>query len=173
MVRGVCTYPLCSMAGLRNFYIIFSVLVMFSCFPHKHQSRLPSECIFCSIGEHSATRIVYQDEDVIAFHDIKPAANTHLLVVPTRHIGTVKSLRKEDYELVQKMKVVGQRLLREQGYSEDNIRLGFHIPPFNSIDHLHLHCLGLPFRNWWIGGKYSRNTPLWFNSIDTILEKLK
>ncbi|ORY07189.1 HIT-like protein [Basidiobolus meristosporus CBS 931.73] len=160
------------MSGLRNFYIVTTVILMFSCFPSRHQSRLPSECVFCTISEHSGTRMVYQDEDVIAFHDIRPAAKTHLLVVPTKHIETVKALQGHDYTTVKKMEAVGRRLLREQGYTEENTRLGFHIPPFNSINHLHLHCLGLPFRNWWIGGKYSHNTPLWFISVEKVLEKL-
>jgi len=52
--------------------------------------------------------------------------------------------------------------------------LGFHIPPFTSVGHLHLHLLGLPFKNWVKSCKYkSIRFPHYFESIDNIIEELK
>ncbi|KAJ1905606.1 hypothetical protein LPJ81_001831, partial [Coemansia sp. IMI 209127] len=91
-------------------------------------------------------RIVFENEGFIAFHDIKPDAELHLLVVPREHFGTVKELAADDQKMIVQMLEIGQMLLAENGFSEGNARFGFHRPPFNSIHHLHMHCLGLPFK---------------------------
>ncbi|KAH7549613.1 hypothetical protein JRO89_XS13G0056300 [Xanthoceras sorbifolium] len=87
------------------------------------------------------------DEKVVAFQDIKPAAFRHYLVIPVDHIPTVKDLqrREEDYSLVSHMLTVGQTLLRRDAPQSNQYRFGFHQPPLNSVNHLHLHCLALPF----------------------------
>ncbi|KAJ1776174.1 AAA ATPase cdc48 [Coemansia sp. RSA 1824] len=104
--------------------------------------RRPTNCVFCN----PLDRVVYEDTDFIAFHDIKPDATLHLLVIPRQHYGTVKELTPEDQPMVKRMLEIGQLLLEERGFTEDTTRFGFHRPPFNSIHHLHMHCLGLPFK---------------------------
>ena len=53
----------------------------------------------------------------------------------------------------------------------NDFRMGFHIPPYNSVNHLHLHCLGLPYRNRLIGMKYAEWMP-WYSSGEKILNSL-
>ncbi|KAJ2606048.1 hypothetical protein EV177_006014 [Coemansia sp. RSA 1804] len=106
--------------------------------------KKPLYCAFCNPSD--LAHIVFEDENFIAFHDRKPDAALHLLVVPRKHYGTVKELTTDDQELVIQMLSLGQRLLREAGFSEEKTRFGFHVPPFNSVHHLHMHCLGLPFK---------------------------
>ncbi|KAJ2546453.1 hypothetical protein GGH95_006844, partial [Coemansia sp. RSA 1836] len=106
--------------------------------------KRPKYCVFCS---DKLEKIVYTDENFIAFHDRKPDAELHLLVIPRTHYGTVKEMTSKELPMVTQMYELGQRLLEERGYTGDMARLGFHRPPFNSIHHLHLHCLGLPFRS--------------------------
>ncbi|CAF2150717.1 unnamed protein product [Brassica napus] len=106
-------------------------------------------CIFCQIlhDPNSTTRLLHTDEKVVAFQDIKPAARRHYLVIPKEHIPTVRDLqrRDEDYSLaVSHMLSVGQELLQKDAPQTIH-RFGFHQPPFNSVDHLHLHCFALPF----------------------------
>ncbi|KAI0259091.1 HIT-like protein [Gloeopeniophorella convolvens] len=112
------------------------------------------DCVFCDVSRENGFAIVYEDEEFVVFKDRRPAALHHLLVIPRRHIGSVKALSKEDLPLVQDMERMGHARLDDLKVPVDSRRLGFHIPPFNSINHLHLHVLGLPFRNWYIGGKY-------------------
>ncbi|KAJ2160425.1 hypothetical protein GGF46_002251 [Coemansia sp. RSA 552] len=104
--------------------------------------RRPANCVFCSPLE----RVVYEDDEFLAFHDIKPDAALHLLVIPKQHRGTIKELHKADVAMIRRMHGIGERLLREQGFTGDDARFGFHRPPFNSVHHLHMHCLGLPFK---------------------------
>ncbi|EOY24353.1 Histidine triad nucleotide-binding 4 isoform 2 [Theobroma cacao] len=109
----------------------------------------PSQpCIFCQIARGStSTPLLHADDKVVAFQDIKPSAFRHYLVIPVEHIPTVRDLqrRNEDYALVSHMLNVGQTLLRRDAPQSNQYRFGFHQPPLNSVHHLHLHCLALPF----------------------------
>jgi len=88
--------------------------------------------------------------------------------------GTVKDLKREHLPMLERMITVGTNLLHSNGFvpSDDQSRLGFHVPPFNSIGHLHLHVLGLPFRNFLLPFKYSRGK-WWWAEARQIVERLK
>ncbi|XP_015580702.1 bifunctional adenosine 5'-phosphosulfate phosphorylase/adenylylsulfatase HINT4 isoform X1 [Ricinus communis] len=133
-----------------------------------------SSCIFCQIACNSTT-LLYSDDKVVAFQDIKPAAFRHYLVIPVKHIPTVRDLqgREEDYTLVRHMLTVGQTLLHRDAPQSKQYRFGFHQPPLNSVDHLHLHCLALPFIPRWKRVKYMSLGPLGFIEAEKLLEKIK
>ncbi|XP_022736991.1 bifunctional adenosine 5'-phosphosulfate phosphorylase/adenylylsulfatase HINT4 [Durio zibethinus] len=136
-----------------------------------------SSCIFCQIARNStANTLLHSDDKVVAFQDIKPSALRHYLVIPVSHIPTVKDLqnRNEDYTLVSHMLNVGQTLLRRDAPQSIQYRFGFHQPPLNSVDHLHLHCLALPFMPRWKQVKYLSLGPLGgFIEAEKLLEKIK
>ncbi|GAB2274166.1 Bifunctional adenosine 5'-phosphosulfate phosphorylase/adenylylsulfatase hint4 [Dionaea muscipula] len=136
----------------------------------------PPQCIFCQIGSCStSTLILHQDDKVVAFEDIKPAAFRHYLVIPVEHISTVKDLqrRPEDYSLVNHMLKVGKNLLEQDTPQSKHYKFGFHQPPFNSVNHLHLHCFALPFIPRWKHLKYLPLGPLGFIEAEKVLEKIK
>jgi len=101
-------------------------------------------CVFCRIvrGEAPA-RIVYQDEDVTAFHDLRPRAPTHILIVPNRHITGVGAAEPEDSALLGKLFVIARRLAEQEGIV-DGYRLVVNNGPRagQSVFHLHVHLLG-------------------------------
>ncbi|KMS97886.1 hypothetical protein BVRB_5g123150 [Beta vulgaris subsp. vulgaris] len=138
-----------------------------------------SACIFCEIARSSSsssTRLVHQDDKMVAFQDINPAAFRHYLVIPIQHIPTVKNLQRGDehFSLVTQMLNVGKTLLQLEASQSNVHRFGFHRPPFNSVDHLHLHCLALPFMPSWKYIKYTSMGPLGgFVEAEKLLEKLK
>ncbi|KAL8200816.1 hypothetical protein R6Q57_012155 [Mikania cordata] len=136
-----------------------------------------SSCIFCQIARSSTTTtLLHTDEKVVAFRDINPSAFRHYLVIPVEHIGTVKDLQKraQDYSLVSHMLNVGQTLLTRDAPTSIQYRFGFHQPPFNSINHLHLHCMALPYIPKWKRVKYSSLGPLGgFIEAQNLLERLK
>jgi histidine triad (HIT) family protein len=103
-----------------------------------------SACVFCRIvrGEAPA-RIVYQDEDVTAFHDLRPRAPTHLLIVPNRHIAGVAEIEPADSALLGKLFIVARRLAEQEGIV-DGYRLVINNGPRagQSVFHLHVHLLG-------------------------------
>ncbi|KAM6915128.1 adenosine 5'-monophosphoramidase HINT3-like [Xenentodon cancila] len=101
-------------------------------------------CIFCLIAndKDQETKVIKQDEELLCFRDICPAAPHHYLVVPRQHITSCRSLNRQHISLVERMAELGEAVLRYQGITDmKDIRLGFHQPPYISVDHLHLHVL--------------------------------
>ncbi|CAK9181938.1 unnamed protein product [Ilex paraguariensis] len=152
------------------------------CIPAKGAGLMAgaaSSCIFCQIALSStSTTLIHSDERVVAFQDINPSAFRHYLVIPIEHIPTVRDLhrRPEDFSLVSHMFDVGQNLLRRDAPASHSkqYRFGFHQPPFNSINHLHLHCLALPFTPRWKHMKYWSLGPfVGFIEAEKLLERIK
>ncbi|KAI8809146.1 HIT-like domain-containing protein [Cladochytrium replicatum] len=110
------------------------------------------DCVFCGIVNGTVeSTIVYQ---VVAFMDIHPSAEYHFQVIPRDHVASVKALTINDIPLLEHMQSVGKQLLESHGKDIQKQRFGFHVPPFTSINHLHMHTLGLPFKNWVRAVKY-------------------
>jgi histidine triad (HIT) family protein len=72
-------------------------------------------CIFCKIaaGQIPAT-IVYEDEDLIAFNDIRPAAPVHMLIIPRKHFDTLSSVGVEHEVLLGKMLALVPQLAKSR-----------------------------------------------------------
>ena len=102
-------------------------------------------CIFCKIvsGE-IPSEILYQDEEVIAFHDIQPAAPTHLLVIPRRHIPSLAHLTEADASLIGHMVKIANQLAREKDIAGSGYRLVINCGEQGGqiVPHLHMHLLG-------------------------------
>ena len=91
-----------------------------------------------------SSEIVYEDDEVIAFKDIKPVAPVHLLIITKKHIPSVDHLETGDKELIGGLFLVAQKIAREQGVAETGYRLVFNIglDAGQTVDHLHLHLIG-------------------------------
>ncbi|MCQ3935816.1 MAG: hypothetical protein DPW18_02095 [Chloroflexi bacterium] len=104
-----------------------------------------SDCIFCKIikGEIPSTN-VYKDEQMTAFRDINPAAPTHILIVPNRHIDSVNMLIPEDEPLLGRLFSVARQLAEKEGIAEDGYRLvvNTNAGAGQTVFHLHMHLLG-------------------------------
>ena len=102
------------------------------------------DCIFCKIvrGE-IPSRKAYEDDEVLAFHDIQPAAPVHLLVVPKRHIASLADAGEADAPLLGRMMALTGRLARENG-SPDGYRTIVNTGRIGRQDvmHVHVHVLG-------------------------------
>ncbi|XP_047172605.1 bifunctional adenosine 5'-phosphosulfate phosphorylase/adenylylsulfatase HINT4 isoform X1 [Vigna umbellata] len=135
-------------------------------------------CVFCAIAAKSTpdNTLLHSDDKVVAFQDINPSAFRHYLVVPVAHIPTVKDLQRkpDDHSLVNHMLEVGKTLLLRDAPQSQQYRFGFHQPPLNSVNHLHLHCLALPYTpSRWRSIKYLSFGPLGFIEAEKFLEKIK
>jgi diadenosine tetraphosphate (Ap4A) HIT family hydrolase len=103
------------------------------------------DCLFCRIvAGLIPSRRVYEDDLLIAFHDIAPRAPTHILLAPRRHIGSALDLTEADGPLLGRMFAVAADIARAQGLAEDGYRLVSHVGTWGgqTVDHLHLHLMG-------------------------------
>ena len=110
-----------------------------------------SSCIFCRITSHQASaNIVYEDDNVIAFHDTDPKAPVHLLIIPKRHIGSINDLTDEDEPLVGKMLVVAKEVAKDLNLNDTGYRLVINTgrEGGQAVFHLHMHLLGGRPMHW-------------------------
>ena len=102
-------------------------------------------CLFCKIvdGEIPA-KIVYNDEQIMAFEDIAPQAPTHLLIIPKKHIATINDADENDAELLGNLILTAKKLAKEHELDESGYRLVFNINSEGGqeVYHIHLHLLG-------------------------------
>ncbi|GHU84788.1 putative HIT-like protein [Spirochaetia bacterium] len=104
-----------------------------------------SDCIFCKIirGEIPGKKI-YEDDELLAFHDVSPQAPVHFLVIPKKHIRNIMELDPGDAALPGKMLNKGQELAAKLGCAEKGARFVINCKSDGgqTVDHLHLHVLG-------------------------------
>ena len=104
------------------------------------------DCVFCKIvrGEIPA-RKVYEDDEILGFHDINPLAPTHFMLIPKRHIASLGDATTEDVGVLGRIMVLTGRLAREQGSPEgyrtivNTGRIGR-----QDVMHVHVHVVGGP-----------------------------
>lgn len=132
--------------------------------PFTQAEKVVENCIFCDITPDKFD-IILENENFVVFSDIAPAARIHLLAIPRAHVFNVKSLHGEQgAKMVEELKSIGSKALeivdariakrKSEKVRGSMFRYGMHISPFNSVDHLHLHCLGLPFNSAYSNLKY-------------------
>jgi histidine triad (HIT) family protein len=101
-------------------------------------------CIFCKIaaGEIPSKKL-HEDDEFIAFHDIRPAAEVHFLVVPKRHVPSLLEVQASDEPMLGRLMTLVPRLAREQGLGS-GFKTAINTGPDGGqeVDHLHIHVLG-------------------------------
>lgn len=106
-------------------------------------------CIFCKIvAGQIPSKKAYEDEHLLAFHDIHPWAPVHVLIIPKLHIATHAELGPEHAELAGRMLVLAPQLMKELGVT-GGFRTVINTGPDGGqeVYHLHMHVMGGP-RPW-------------------------
>ena len=102
------------------------------------------DCLFCKIikGEIPSTK-VYEDDEILAFNDINPAAPIHILVIPKKHITSLSHMEKEDETIVGKIYGVINKIADEKGFKESGYRVIVNCgkDAGQEVMHLHFHVL--------------------------------
>lgn len=102
------------------------------------------DCLFCKIikGEIPSTK-VYEDDEILAFNDINPAAPIHILVIPKKHITSLVHMEKEDEAIVGKIYGVINKIAEEKGFKESGYRVIVNCgkDAGQEVMHLHFHVL--------------------------------
>ena len=103
------------------------------------------DCIFCKIlaGTIPSNKI-YEDEQILAFHDIQPLAAVHALIIPKKHIATMNEVEEQDWYLIGEIHRVAQLIARDLGIAETGYRLvnNCGVEGGQVVYHIHYHLLG-------------------------------
>ena len=105
-----------------------------------------NDCIFCRIAKGEIpSRKIYEDDEILAFHDISPQAPGHCMLIPKKHIASLSDAGADDAGVLGRMLAMSGRLAREQG-SPDGYRTIINTGRIGRQDvmHLHIHIVGGP-----------------------------
>lgn len=104
-----------------------------------------SDCLFCKIVDHTIpSKIVMENDQVVAFEDINSQAPTHILIVPRRHIPTLNEVTAEDQNLLGAVVLAATQIANDRRISSSGYRLVWNTNrgAGQSVFHIHLHLLG-------------------------------
>ena len=110
-----------------------------------------AECLFCQIVEGTIpVKKLYEDDQVVAFDDINPQAQVHMLVIPKRHIISLGDTQDSDAALLGQVMVVCAKMARERGLEKSGYRVVANTgrEAGQTVFHLHLHVLGGRSFSW-------------------------
>lgn len=129
----------------------------------EHHSHTPAattsalahdpDCIFCKItAGQIPCRKVYEDEELLAFHDIAPWAPVHFLIIPKRHLPSLAHAQPSDAALLGRILLLAPQLAAQEGcnpYPEGGFRVQINtgVEGGQEVHHLHVHVIGGP-RPW-------------------------
>jgi len=103
------------------------------------------DCLFCKIIQGDIpSRKVFENERILAFHDIQPAAPVHILIIPKKHIPTMNEVTDEDDALMAELFATARQIAKELNIAESGYRLvnNCNAEGGQVVYHLHLHLLG-------------------------------
>lgn len=109
------------------------------------------DCIFCKIvNRQIPSRIVYEDDSILAFHDIDPKAPVHVLVIPKQHISSTNEVTQENSRVIAHIfatlpKIAEQLGIRDGGY---RVVVNCGKDAGQAVNHLHYHVLGGRSLTW-------------------------
>lgn len=102
-----------------------------------------ADCLFCRIAAREIeARMVYEDDKLVAIHDINPAAPVHILLIPKRHLDSLNEVAEEDTEVLGHLQVIASRLAKEMGLDSYRVVNNCGVSAGQSIFHIHYHLLG-------------------------------
>ena len=102
-------------------------------------------CLFCKIAQKQIpSKIAFEDDDLLAFHDINPAAPTHVLVIPKQHLTSLSDALPEHGDLLGQLLLAASRAATMTGIAQSGYRIVANTGPDagQSVFHLHIHVLG-------------------------------
>lgn len=103
-----------------------------------------ADCIFCMINERKIpSTIVYEDDKVLAFNDIKPVAPIHVVIIPKEHIANVNELTEENASVLGDIHLAAKKIAAKLGIADKGYRLinNCGADAGQTIFHLHYHLI--------------------------------
>jgi histidine triad (HIT) family protein len=109
------------------------------------------DCLFCQIvARATPASILYEDESVLAFEDVRPQAPVHVLVIPKRHTASLQELGRTDVPLLADLLVCCTKVAQQKGIADAGYRLVTNTGrnAGQTVFHLHFHVLGGRQMSW-------------------------
>lgn len=104
-----------------------------------------NDCLFCKIisGQIPAS-IIFENDNIIAFHDIHPKAPSHILIIPKKHIASVNEIDETDQMLTGELIMVAKKIAKDLNIDQTGYRLVINTLQYagQEVAHLHLHLIG-------------------------------
>ena len=101
------------------------------------------DCLFCKIiNKDILAKLIFEDEDIMAFYDINPKADIHFLVIPKKHIKSMLELKETDQNLMGKVMITANQLAKNHGLMGYKVNINTGISGGQEVFHLHVHILG-------------------------------
>lgn len=103
------------------------------------------DCIFCKIiNKELPSNIVYEDDEIIAFRDIKPVTPVHILVIPKKHISSLVNLTEDDEAVIGRIYTVINKIAKKEGILDKGFRVIVNCGEDGGqvVKHIHFHLLG-------------------------------
>jgi diadenosine tetraphosphate (Ap4A) HIT family hydrolase len=156
------------------FFIYFFIFIFFTGLAMSETANA-NKCLFCRIanGEDEKTQLLVDQDGIVLFKDIRPAAPHHYLVVPKAHIRDPKHLTPNDATMLKNLVKLGTDYLEKQGVDVKDARLGFHWPPFHMVSHLHLHVIAPQSQMRWLSRAIFKPDSWWFKTPEYVLHQLE
>jgi histidine triad (HIT) family protein len=110
-----------------------------------------SDCIFCKIIDGKIpSKVIYEDDDVLAFKDISAQAPLHVLIIPKKHIATINDLNTDNADVIGKLYLAAKKITADAGYADDGYRVVMNCGEAagQTIFHIHLHLLAGRSLSW-------------------------
>lgn len=104
-----------------------------------------SDCIFCKIiNKEIPSKMVYEDDNIIAFEDINKIAPVHVLVVPKEHIESILDINQQNAQIITNIHLAINQIAKKQGVAESGFRIINNCgkDADQTVKHLHYHILG-------------------------------
>jgi histidine triad (HIT) family protein len=106
---------------------------------------MSTDCIFCKIiNGDSPAKFVYKDDALVAFHNIRPSAPVHVLIVPVEHIESINTLEERHGAVISRMMMKAKEIAEELGINKSGYKLVINVGSGGGqvVFHLHIHLIG-------------------------------
>ena len=109
------------------------------------------DCVFCRVVKREIpSKILYEDDLVLAFEDIAPQSPIHILVIPKKHYSTILHMNENDKELIGHIFMVIKKIAKQKGFDEKGFRVVMNCNSHGgqTVFHIHFHILAGRNMHW-------------------------
>ena len=102
------------------------------------------------IKKEIPAKIVYEDDDILAFEDVAPKAPVHILIIPKKEIKTLNDIAEEDANLIGRLTIVAKKIAKDKNIDQEGYRLVMNCNDYGgqTVYHIHLHLIGGRKLSW-------------------------